>query len=167
MNAERPRRSWWYRLSLRFASSRPGVWFYARTLHHVDRLTLRLSGGRHTLTGLVAGLPIVWLTTTGVKSGQPRTVPLVGIEDGERVVLIASNYGQAHHPAWYYNLRARPEATLVVRGRTMPVMAREATGEEYDAYWRRAVALYPGWISYRRYAGARRLPMVILTPRTP
>jgi deazaflavin-dependent oxidoreductase (nitroreductase family) len=78
-------------------------------LHHLDRPVLRLSRGRYSLTRLLAGLPVVTVTTIGAKSGQPRSLPLVALPDGEHVILIASNYGQKHHPAWYYNLRAHPE----------------------------------------------------------
>jgi F420H(2)-dependent quinone reductase len=63
------------------ASSRPGAWFYARSLHYFDRVFFKLSGGRATMTGALAGLPVVILTTTGAKSGLPRTLPLLCIRD--------------------------------------------------------------------------------------
>src|SRR5215211_1722742 len=93
-------------------ASQLGAWIFARTLDPLDRLLLRLSGGRVSVPGVLTGLPVVMLTTIGAKSGQPRTVPLVGLRDGDKVVLIGSNFGQTHHPGWYYNLRAHPEATL-------------------------------------------------------
>src|SRR3954462_11963418 len=90
----------------RLPATRPGAWFFARTSHHLDRWTLQLSGGRYTLANLLTGIPVLTLTTTGARSGQPRSVPLLGFPDGERIVLVASNFGQAHYPAWYHNLRA-------------------------------------------------------------
>jgi deazaflavin-dependent oxidoreductase (nitroreductase family) len=95
----------------RVIATRPAAWLLARTIHHVDGATLRLSGGRTTASAVLSGLPIIELTTTGAKSGRPRTVPLVGIPDGERLILIASNWGQAKHPAWYYNVKANPAVT--------------------------------------------------------
>ena len=68
---------------------------------------------------LFTGLPLITLTTTGAKSGRPRSVPLVGVPYGERLILIASNWGQAKHPAWYHKvLKAHPE--VKVDGRDVP-----------------------------------------------
>jgi deazaflavin-dependent oxidoreductase (nitroreductase family) len=86
----------------------PVSWFYARTLHHIDGVVYRLTRGRATFVSWVAGLPIVMLTTTGAKSGRRHTCPLVALPDGDRMVVIASNYGQYRNPAWYHNLRANP-----------------------------------------------------------
>src|SRR5512143_1195888 len=107
-----------------------GSWFFARTLHHLDRPVLRLSHGRYSLTSVLAGLPVVAVTTIGAKSGQPRTLPLVAIPDGENVILIASNFGQQQHPAWYYNLQAHPEVRLTYEGKTVTYLARETDGDE-------------------------------------
>src|SRR5881227_3454492 len=98
------------RILQHFAAWRPSSWLFARVLHPLDRLLLRLSHGRVSIPGVLTGLPVVMLTTIGAKSGKPRTVPLVGLSDGDKVVVIGSNFGQTHHPAWYYNLRAHPEA---------------------------------------------------------
>lgn len=155
-------RPWWHRAVLRVGATHAGASCSARTMHHLDRRVLRLTRGRASLTSLLAGLPIVWLTTTGAKSGRDHTVPLVGIEDGERIVLIASNFGQARNPAWYHNLRACPRAAILVRGRAATYRCREATAEEYEAYWRDAVALFPGWATYHEWA-ARHIPMMIFT----
>lgn len=87
-----------------------------RTLYHFDLPVLRLSRGRYSVTSLLAGLPVVTVTTIGAKSGQPRSLPLVAIPSGEAVILIASNFGQAHHPAWYYNLRAHLAVQLTRDG---------------------------------------------------
>jgi F420H(2)-dependent quinone reductase len=76
------------------AAWRPMSWFYARTLHHIDRVVYRLTGGRATFASWVAGLPIAMLTTTGAKSGRRHTLPLVALPEGDRLVIIASNFGQ-------------------------------------------------------------------------
>ncbi len=142
----------------------PVSWFYARTLHHLDRLVYRLTRGRATFVSWVAGLPIVMLTTTGAKSGRRHTLPLVGLPDGERMVVIASNYGQERNPAWYHNLRANPRATIEFEGATREVIARELEGEEREREYARGIEIYPGWTEYRTRAANRRIPVMELTP---
>src|SRR5215212_5150524 len=132
------------RLLQRLPASQLGAWLFARTLHPLDRLLLRLSHGRVSVPGVLTGLPVIRLTTIGAKSGKLRAVPVVGLSDGDKVVVIASNYGQTHHPAWYHNLRAHPEATLELPGRTGTYLAREATSAERQTYWRRASDIYVG-----------------------
>src|SRR5512143_1354082 len=83
------------------ARTTAGSWFLARALHHLDRTALRLSRGRFSLASVVTGMPVVIVTTVGAKSGLPRSLPLAAIPDGDNVILIASNYGQKRHPAWY------------------------------------------------------------------
>jgi deazaflavin-dependent oxidoreductase (nitroreductase family) len=156
---------WWHRLSQRLGTSRVGARAFARTLHLIDRPILRFSRDRFSLTSLLAGLPVVLLTTTGAKSGKPRTLPVLALTDGPNIVLIASNYGQTRHPAWYHNLRAHPEATLSLRGRSGQYIAREVTGAERDQYWRRAVAYYRGYAIYEDRTGGRRIPVLVLTPK--
>ncbi len=142
-----------------------GSWFFARTLHHLDRPVLRLSHGRYSVTSLLAGLPVVMVTTIGAKSGQPRRLPLVALPDGENVILIASNFGQRHHPAWYYNLHTHPKVELTYRGQTVGYVARETDGEERERCWRRAVDLYSGYASYKARAGHRQIGVFLLTPQ--
>ncbi len=113
----------------------------------------------------MAGLPMVMLTTIGAKTGQPRTTPLVGLVDSDKVILIASYYGSAHHPAWYHNLRAHPEAQLTWRGCTQTYLAREVKGEAYARYWQLAVETYAGYAAYKQRAGQRRIPIIMLTPQ--
>ena len=153
-------------LIYRFASSRVGAALFAPTLHLVDRFVFRISNGRAFATSALAGLPIVMLTSTGAKSGTRRTVPLVGIRDGDKVVLIASYYGSTRHPAWYYNLRAHPEATLSIDGQSRNYIARAATASEYDHYWGQAVSLYVGYAAYKSRTGGRSIPIMVLTPKS-
>src|SRR5512143_2787482 len=98
MDSPHHRPTWWQRWLQRLVSTRPVTWFLAHTLHYIDRWLFRFLDGKTSLTSLVFGLPVVMLTTTGARSGLPRSVPLVGLVDGEKVVLIASNFGQANHP---------------------------------------------------------------------
>lgn len=132
--------------------------------HRLDRLVLRLSGGRTTAVGLLAGLPLVTLTTIGAKSGQLRSAPLVGIPDGDKLILVASNFGQKQHPAWYHNLLKNPHASVAIGGAARECVAREATGAEYDRYWQLAVSLYAGYAAYKQRTGGRRIPILVLTP---
>lgn len=148
----------------RFAASGPGSWIFARLAHHLDRPIYRWTRGRHTAASLISGLPIVMLTSTGAKSGQPRTVPLLGIPDGEGVAVIASNFGQWRHPGWYYNLRATPEAEIAVAGIRRRVRATEVDGERRARIWEEGLRTYPGFAQYERRASHRRITVFALDP---
>jgi deazaflavin-dependent oxidoreductase (nitroreductase family) len=145
------------------AAWKPLSLFYSRTLHHIDRLVFRLTRGRATFVSCVAGLPIVMLTTRGAKSGRHHTCPLVALPDGDRLVVIASNYGQRRNPAWYHNLCANPRATVCFEGVTREMVARELEGEERDRHYERGIEIYPGWTTYRTRAAHRRIPVLELT----
>jgi deazaflavin-dependent oxidoreductase (nitroreductase family) len=112
-----------------------GSWL-VRTMVPVDRWMLTRSGGRYTALGPF-GVPLLLLTTTGARSGQPRTTPLVYLLEGDRLLLAASNFGQARHPAWSANLLAHPEATVVIGGRSFAVRARLLDAAERQAAWER------------------------------
>jgi deazaflavin-dependent oxidoreductase (nitroreductase family) len=140
--------------------------FFARTLHKLDEPILRRSGGKRSLTAWLTGLPIVELTTTGARSGLPRTLPIVGVPDGDRLVLIASNYGQEHNPAWYYNLKANPRCSVAFRGRQLEMQAYEADGEERQRLWDLDLTVYPTRASYARWAPHRHIPVLVLEPVT-
>jgi deazaflavin-dependent oxidoreductase (nitroreductase family) len=163
----RRRYSFFHVLVQKIASSRPGAWFYARILHHFDRVAFKLSGGRATVTSALAGLPVVLVTTTGAKSGLPRTLPLLCIRDERNpntFALVASNWGQTHYPAWYLNLKANSHATCSIRGQAGAYVAREASGDEYERFWQYAAETYLGYPLYRQRVGARRIPIMIMTP---
>ena len=151
----------------KIASSRPGAWYFSRTLHHFDRAFLKLTGRRMSLTTVLTGLPVVTVTTVGVRSGLPRTLPLACIRD-ERdpnsFALVASNWGQDHNPAWYYNLKARPHAKCSLGGQTGEYVAHEATGEEYRKFWRSAADAYIGYPLYQQRADKRHIPIMVLSP---
>jgi deazaflavin-dependent oxidoreductase (nitroreductase family) len=119
----------------------------------------RLSGG--LIGGRVGGLPILLLTTTGRKSGKKRTMPLVYLQDGDDIVIIASNGGSDRHPAWWLNLKDKPEAEVQVGRDAKSVTAEKATGEERDRLWRQVVEMYKGYDEYRQMT-EREIPVVIL-----
>lgn len=151
----------------RFAASGPGSWLFARVLHRIDKPVHRLTGGRHTLGGLVSGLPVVMLTTTGAKSGANRTVPILGLPTPDGLAVIASNFGSARHPAWYHNLRADSRGEVTVHGETWAFTAVEADGDRRERAWHAGLALYPGFSQYERRAGDRRIAIFLLKPLRP
>jgi deazaflavin-dependent oxidoreductase (nitroreductase family) len=104
------------------------------------------------------------LTTIGAKTGQRRTLPVLGLLDGERIVVIASNYGRRRNPSLYHNLRKNPRASVSVEGVAYEVEAHELTGEERERYFRQGVEVYPGFAIYRRWAAGRRIPVIKLDP---
>jgi deazaflavin-dependent oxidoreductase (nitroreductase family) len=148
----------------RLVASRCGSWVAVRALHRIDGPVFRATRGRHTVSSLVSGLPVVFLTTRGARSGRPRTVPLLGLPTEDGVAVIASNFGQGHHPAWYHNLRAHPEAEIAVDGRRERVRAVPVEGERRERIWRAGLEMYPGWTQYERRAQGRRIVVFVLEP---
>ena len=122
----------------------------------------RLLGGR--VVGRLGKAPILLLTTTGRKSGVARTVPLIYVPDGERFVLVASNAGQDHHPAWLYNIQSNPEVRVEVGNRRMYAKARVATPDERAAFWPRAVELFRGYATYEKRT-SRHISLVVVEPK--
>ncbi|MGE0067287.1 MAG: nitroreductase/quinone reductase family protein [Solirubrobacterales bacterium] len=106
----------------------------------------RLSGGR--IGGKVGKAPLLLLTTTGRKSGQQRTAPVVYLADGENMVLIDTNAGNERLPAWSLNLSARPEAEVEVGRRRQKVRARVAEGEERAELWAKHIDQFAGFDFY-------------------
>jgi deazaflavin-dependent oxidoreductase (nitroreductase family) len=135
------------RLVLKLLGTRPVARISARTLPHLDRFVLRLSAGRFTFSD--TGLPTLFLTTTGARSGLSRTCQLVAVPVAGELAVIGSNFGQDRHPAWVHNVLAEPRAAVRYRGREAAVRVREATGEEADRIWTAADAVHPGFASYR------------------
>jgi F420H(2)-dependent quinone reductase len=122
----------------------------------------RLSGGR--LMGKVNEAPVLLLTTTGRKSGQQRTAPVVYLADDESYVVIGSNAGHSRTPAWSLNLKATPEAEVEVGRRRVPVRARVAEGEERADLWRRHNEQYSGFDEYEARTD-RDIALFVLEPR--
>jgi deazaflavin-dependent oxidoreductase (nitroreductase family) len=136
-----------------------GFW---RVFGRVHTRIYRLTGGR---LGLKTGsLSHLLLTTTGRRSGEPRTVPLTFMQDGPRYVLVASNGGSDRHPAWWLNLAKHPEATVQVGGESMRVVARVARGQERSDLWARLKAYNPFYGQYEQITD-RDIPVVVLDRR--
>lgn len=120
------------------------------------------SGGRlgnKFLRGAEVGI----LTTIGRKSGEARDSPLLFLQEGRRIVLVASQGGRATNPMWYLNLRANPEITFQTKKETLQLVARDATDAERDEYWPKLDAMYPDFQNYRSYTD-RKIPIVICDP---
>ena len=96
----------------------------------LHRFVYRASGGR--VGGAFGGAPVLLLITTGRRSGEPRSVTLTYFEDGDRLVVVASNTGEDRHPAWWLNLQEHPDAAVQVGATTTRVRAKEAVGEERE-----------------------------------
>ena len=145
------------RVTQRIAASGPGAWVFQRTLYPVDKVLYKRTDGRLTVPGLMAGLPVIMLTTTGAKSGEPRSMPL-----GDDLAVIGSNYGQQRTPGWVYNLEADPAATVSYRDRSVEVTARAATDAEADEAFEIAASFYPGYGKYRARASHRTIRVFVL-----
>ena len=127
----------------------------------IHRGLYRLSGGR--FGGSMAGMPALLLTTTGRKSGQPRTWPLTYVRDGDRIVVIASAAGLPEHPAWYLNLRANPRVTVQLGQERREMNAETATGEERERLWAQISRDHPQYAGYQQKT-TRQIPVVLLKP---
>ena len=153
------------RLVRRAAATKPGSWVFARVAHRLDRIVYRRTGGRSTAASWVAGLPVVMVTTTGARSGRKATTPTLGVPEGGGIVVIGSNFGQAHHPAWIHNLRADPRAHVrVVGGPEHDAVAEEVTGAERERLIALASEIYPGFPQYVKRAAPRRIRVIRLIP---
>lgn len=117
------------------------------------------SDGR--LGAKLKGLPMLLLVTTGRKSGEPRTAPLLYLPDGERCVVVASYYGAPNDPVWYKNLQANPRCRVRAGRRRFEATARTAQGEERSDLWKRLVDLYADYADYQRRTD-RQIPVVVL-----
>lgn len=152
-------------LLLRAIATAPARRLLERGLPRLDRAVFGLTGGRTSLSALVSGLPVVLLTTTGARTGRPRRVLLLGLHDGDRIVVTGANWGGARNPAWYHNLRAQPLATVTVDRQERPVVAHEADGPERERLWRLGLErmppqLGPQWADNPH----RRIPVMVLAP---
>ena len=126
----------------------------------------RAGGGR--LGAHVPGWPearIALVHHVGARTGQPRVSPLVYLEDGEAIAVVASKAGQPTNPAWFHNLRAHPETEVEIGAERRAVRARLADPEERERLWPRFDAAYPEYANYRERAAPRKIPILILEPR--
>ncbi len=133
-----------------------------RVVSRTHEFWYRLTGG--LIGGRVLQGPVLLLTTTGRKSGRRHTTPLLYLEDGERLVVIASNGGDERHPAWYLNLRANPQAEVQVGRERKAVAAETAGAEEKARLWRLMTEVYAGYDGYQERT-SRDIPVVVLRPQ--
>lgn len=154
-----------HRFVRRTAATRLMAKIYGVVQQPLDQLVYRLSRGRTTASSWLAGVEISILTTTGARTGLPRTLPVLGLRDGDGIIVIASNFGRRRNPSWYHNLRANPNATIVLDGDARDVVARELHGPERDRGYRQGEDVFPGFIHYRRWASNRTIPVLRLEAR--
>lgn len=148
--------------------------FYLRIADHTWPVLSRLMGGHarvyratrgrigHHLPGIP---PVCLLNHVGARTGKARTAPLIYIEDGDTLFVVASKGGYAHNPAWYYNLLANPDTTVQIGPELRKVHARVVEPDERERLWPKAVAAYPGYGVYGKRTG-RKIPLVILEARS-
>nr|WP_308202005.1 nitroreductase family deazaflavin-dependent oxidoreductase [Dietzia sp. Die43] len=141
-----------------------------KVMSRVNTWAYRVSGGRvggswRVGSALRAPVPVCLVTTTGRKSGEPRTVPLLHLPDGDRVLLVASQGGLPKHPQWYYNVLADPNVTVQVGRRRRAMTAREATPSERAELWPRLVERYADFADYQANT-SRVIPVIICEPKT-
>jgi deazaflavin-dependent oxidoreductase (nitroreductase family) len=139
----------------------------------MNELVLKLVTGLHKtiftvsngkLANRGSGMPVLMLTTTGRKSGEPRTTMLTSpLQDGGRIMLVASNGGDDRDPAWLHNLRADPQVQVTMEGRTVPMTAHVADATEKADLWPRIVADHANYAGYQAKTD-RDIPVVVLEP---
>jgi deazaflavin-dependent oxidoreductase (nitroreductase family) len=139
-----------------------------KLMSQVNTAVYRWTGGLLGSTWRVGsafpwGIPVLLLTTIGRKSGQPRTLPLLFIEEGDHIIIVASKGGLPSEPLWYKNLVANPECDVQIKRRKLKAKARTASPEEREALWPKLVAHYPDFASYATWTD-RIIPVVILEP---
>ena len=151
----------------RLVASRPGSWVSKRLLHRLDLVGHRMAPHHAPPSQWLAAVPVGLLTTTGARSGEPRTVPLLvaPLDDGWGV--IASHYGSARPPAWFFNLRAHPDAVLELDGVPQPVRAEQVHGADRERVREAALSFYDGYAAYEERAGGRDLGFFVLRPTAP
>ena len=124
-----------------------GVWLVKTFAARVDPLIYKLTGGRYTSSGPLT-IPQLTLTTIGRKSGKERTVQLGYTADGDDVLIVASNFGGANHPAWSYNLDANPSAKIRLGAEDKNVVATRLTDSEKAILWPKIAETIPQMKTY-------------------
>lgn len=133
--------------------------FALKTMNAVHRGLIKLTGGK---VGWNVAMPVLELTTTGRKSGQPRSVLLTSPhQEGDTLVVVASRGGDDTHPAWFLNLRDNPDVEVTMEGSTRKMHARVATPEEKADLWPQVTAKYKGYAQYQTKTD-RDIPLVIV-----
>ena len=139
-----------------------------KVMSRVNTRVYRMTGGRvgknwRIMAGFKKPVPICLLTTTGRKSGRPRTVPLCFLKDGDNIVLVASVGGLPANPQWFGNIQVNPEVEIEIGKQRTAYRARKATDSERDRLWPQLVELYADYASYQAWTD-REIPVVICEP---
>jgi F420H(2)-dependent quinone reductase len=142
----------------------PGAQSQAWKAMQAAHLGLFRASGRRLGTSF-GGVNVLFLHHRGAKSGVARLSPLLYVEDGANLAIIASKGGHVRHPAWFHNLNASPDVEVETRDGRRPVRARVAEGEERERIWRTAAAVWPDYERYQERAPHRTIPVVVLEPR--
>jgi len=134
----------------------------ARVVTRFHRTVFDVTKGR--LLGSLGGMPVLTLTTTGRRSGKPRTTMLTSpVQEGDSVVVVASYGGDDRHPTWFLNLREHPDVEIVMGGQKRAMRARVASPEEKAELWPQVTKAYKGYAGYQKRT-ERDIPLVILEP---
>ena len=135
---------------------------FLKGMNAFHRGLLKLSGGRLGWVG--ANMPVIELTTTGRKSGQPRSVMLTSpLQEGDTIVVVASRGGDDTHPAWFLNLRDNPDVEVKTKDGTRRMRARVASPEERARMWPLVTADHKNYAGYQTKT-EREIPLVLLEP---
>jgi deazaflavin-dependent oxidoreductase (nitroreductase family) len=147
----------------RFIMLRVVTSFFADKTHIIDGAILKLTKGKHSLSEYL-GWNIVQINTVGAKTGKLHQIVLLALIDGDKIGIIASNFGRKPNPGWYYNLVKTPVCDVQLNGLWAKYAAREIQGEEYKKYWNMAVSSYKGYEKYKQRASHRHIPLMLLEP---
>ncbi|OKH82783.1 nitroreductase family deazaflavin-dependent oxidoreductase [Mycolicibacterium sp.] len=145
----------------RALNSKP-VGFLIKQMSRANTWIFKKSNGRFG-DKFLRGAPVGILTTIGRKTGEPRESPLLFLQEGRRIVLVASQGGRATNPMWYLNLTVNPTVSFQTKTEVLKLTARDATEAERDEYWPKLDAMYPDFKDYRSYTD-RKIPIVICDP---
>jgi deazaflavin-dependent oxidoreductase (nitroreductase family) len=130
-------------------------------LEYNRKLIEEFRANRNKTDGPFAGRPLLLLSTTGAKSGQSRTSPMMYVKDGDRLLVIASNIGAPKHPSWYHNLVAHPDVTVEVGAETYEATANVTKGAERQRVWNMILEGYPFFAEHQAKT-TREIPVVAL-----
>jgi deazaflavin-dependent oxidoreductase (nitroreductase family) len=147
------------------ASTSGGSWLLHKVLYRIDRPLNRWSRGRVTLPPVLTGMQVLMLTTTGARTGLPRTMPIAAIPFGEDFVAMGTNFAQPRSPAWAINLAASPRARADWRGTVIDVTATRVPVEQMDQAWAAAERVYAGFAAYRQRIGTSREVLAFVLTR--
>ena len=155
---------WWYRFNVCLAANPTGARLHTGTLLLLDQFVAWASRHGYVISRAHSDYTLIWLTTRDQRNGLLCTAPVMSIADGDDLILLATNPGQAHHPAWYHNLRAHREASVQQQGEIHTYWAREVGGEERRRALKHAIAACPRFADNTRLIEGRATPILILTP---